>query len=275
MAKLPVDKQAQALIRLLKEAERQLELSIERAIASGAIGTEANRRRQLALVRQFLIDVQNKAVGPAAELIVEAYRQGLVIADGEFKGSFNSIHQEAVNVLVQNLVSRINDSLATVGRKVEDVFRRETLRESTLGLIESGTRRQATERLKEQLIKEGKTAFVDSAGRTWNLDRYVRMAIRTTTAEAVNQATLSRFAETGVDLVTITKVSLTCDICRPYEGNTYSLSGAKGYERLTEFPPFHPNCRHKLIAATENAETFASRVAKASSLTELEEALSG
>lgn len=275
MAKLPIDKQAQQLITLLKTAELQLEAAIARAVASGAIGTEANRRRQLDLIRQFLVQVQNQTVGKAAEVIVEAYRNGLVIADGEFKGNFNSIHQEAVNVLVQNLVSRINDSITTVGRTVDDIFRRETLRQSALGLIESGTRREATERLKQTLIDQGKTSFVDAAGRHWNLDRYVSMAVRTTSREATTQATLMRFAERGIDLVTISEHPTSCDICKPYQGKTWSLTGTRRYEKLDVFPPFHPNCRHVLLPAKQNAANFEKAVETAQTLSDLEAALSG
>lgn len=273
MARLPVDKQAKTLMNLLKAAEIQLEAAIARAAASGALGTQANRERQLALVQQFLVQVQNNTVDKAAEVIVEAYRNGLVIADGEFKGGFNSIHQEAVNVLVKNLVSRINDSLTHIGRNVDDIFRREALRESALGLIESGTRREVTERLKQTLIEEGKTSFIDAAGRHWNLDRYVAMAVRTTSREATTQATLMRFAERGVDLVTISEHPTSCDICKPYQGKTFSLTGTRRYEKLDQFPPFHPNCRHVLLPAKQNAANFEKAVETAKTLDDLEAAL--
>lgn len=276
MSKLPNDRHVRALVELYREAELRLTQMVSEAVASGALGTEAYRLRQVSTIQAFLAAVQVQALPTAGEIIAQGYREGLVIADGTLVGNFNSIHQDALDVLVENLVSRLTDANATVGRRVEDVFRREALRESALGLIESGTRRQATERLKENLVREGKTAFVDRAGRRWDLSTYTSMALRTTSREAVVQATLNRFSEEGRDLVSISEHANACELCRPFQGKTYSLSGTdKQFPKLPReaIPPIHPNCRHTLLPAKVDFERFEKAVKRAKSLEDLEAAL--
>jgi len=112
--------------------------------------------------------------------------------------------------------------------------------------ISSGTlKKQIMERLR-QIVGDEK--FITIGERTYNLSKYAEMVARTTLAEAATQATLDQCALYENDLVKVSVHGTICDICKPYEGNIYSLSGNDPeYPMLDEDCPFHPNCEHGLL----------------------------
>lgn len=98
-----------------------------------------------------------------------------------------------------------------------------------------------------QEIRNSGLKLIDSIGRKWEPDRYIRMFARTRTRELQTQGIENRMNDFGFDLVQISEhVDVDgMDICNIYEGNVYSLSGDHpDYPKLDARPPFHPNCAH-------------------------------
>ena len=148
-----------------------------------------------------------------------------------------------------------------LGRRANDPYRALALEEVAGGIIGLDTRRQVSAGLARRLVREGVTdaltGFVDRAGRRWSLPSYAAMVARTTTREAMSTATGNRMGEHGLDLVTISTHAHPADECTPFEGNTYSLTGATaGVELLGIQPPFHPNCVHVMYPAGANLDAF-------------------
>lgn len=259
---LPSDRAATALARLYQTAEARLEALIARAIASGALGTARYRAVRLAEVQRILSELQDEAVPEATQAVADAYRVGGLIAGVDTFGS--SVHQDAVEVLADNLASRLNDAAEKVGRQTEDVFRREGLRHAALDLIEGGTQREASARLRETLVRQGVSSFEDRAGRQWGLASYSEMVVRTTTREAVSTATHHSLLERGDDLVTISShrgVEPDDERCLRIQGRTFSITGrTPGYPvlPLDEWPPMgtHPRCVHVATPAAASFEAL-------------------
>jgi hypothetical protein len=238
-----------------------LQALVVEALASGSLGTARYRSQRLAVVQQVLAAVQSEAVPQAAQAVTDAYVLGSRIAG--VTGSFGSgVHGEAVNVLADALTTRLNDAAETVGRRVDDVFRREGLRHAALSLITGGTRRDASQALQDELVRQGVSAVTDRAGREWGLSTYAEMVIRTTTREAVSHGTHNRLLEGGQDLVSISKhrgVAADDERCLRIAGKTFSITGrTPGYEvlPLNAWPPMgtHPNCAHVATPARASLE---------------------
>jgi len=101
----------------------------------------------------------------------------------------------------------------------------------------------------------------DGVRRMYNLGRYAKMVARTTLREAQTRATLDQCAQYDNDLVKVSEHGTTCDICKPYEGNTYSLSGTDPeYPELDEPCPWHPNCMHNLLPTSREAMKVVARM---------------
>lgn len=181
---------------------------------------------------------------------------------------------DIVERLVMNLMGEITEASgvvvntlqnALIGRKESDLYRRAGL-EIVSGMQVAGRGVTATvPQFVETIRREGVTAFVDRAGRSWSLHTYGNMVCRTTSRQAEVLAVLT--ADPEHDLYRISSHGTTCRLCAPFEGRVYSRSG-----RDPDFPPLaaafgkidpdsgddltntwlniHPNCLHQLLPWT-------------------------
>lgn len=150
---------------------------------------------------------------------------------------------------------------ALLGRRRDDLFRRIGMERTALMQAAGQGVYKALPDFVAALRRDGVTAFIDKAGRKWNLHTYGSMVLRTTSRQA---EVLSILTESpGHDLFQISKHGTTCPVCAPLEGRVYSKSGTD-----PDFPPLaaafgkvdkkgpdtlenswlnlHPNCLHQL-----------------------------
>lgn len=262
--RVAADETARQVGDLYGDAQARLEKLVREALERGATGTADYRSRQLARIVALLSELQDRAVPLSTAAASEAYSAALAAVESSLPGpgpAFSGVHQQAVEVLADNLVNRLNEAAQTVGRNVEDAFRRAALREAAVGVATGSARREVSAQLVRRLVEDGVTdaltGFVDRAGKRWPLEAYSKMAVRTTTREAVTQGTVNRLLERQADLVTISHHATSCEVCQPFDGKTYSLSGrTRGHPVLKKLPPFHPNCRHVLTPAAGNLDAF-------------------
>lgn len=177
--------------------------------------------------------------------------------------AFTGEQMDLVNRLTMNLMGQIVEANATVnasltalllGRRENDLFRQVGLEQTALTqAMGRGVFRGVTD-FAEALRREGLTAFIDRAGRRWNLHTYGSMVLRTTSRQAEVLSVLTRNPEQ--DLYQISRHGTTCKLCAPLEGRVYSKSGAD-----PDFPPLsvalgepfwniHPNCLHQITPWT-------------------------
>lgn len=159
---------------------------------------------------------------------------------------FAQIHQRAIDVVAQNMADNLRDATQFVGRRINDVFRQVGLEQTGRKLASGQTWRDMKQKVVQELLDKGQTAFVDRLGRKWRLDTYAEMVARTTTREAASVATLNTCQEFGLDLVRITTHYPICERCAAVQGKVFSISGRdKRYPKLTDEyrPPLHPHCR--------------------------------
>lgn len=179
-----------------------------------------------------------------------------------------------VERLTMNLMGTVDEASGAVLRNLEGMllgrvedgpFRRTGLIQTAK--MQAGGRSvwKALPDFVEQLRREGVTAFVDRAGRKWNLHTYGSMVLRTTSRQAEVLAVLTESPEH--DLFQISRHGTTCRLCAPLEGRVYSKSGTD-----PDFPPLsaafgkidpagadslenswlniHPNCLHQILRWT-------------------------
>ncbi len=150
---------------------------------------------------------------------------------------------------------------ALLGRRRDDLFRRIGMERTALMQAAGQGVYKALPDFVAALRRDGVTAFIDKAGRKWNLHTYGSMVLRTTSRQA---EVLSILTESpGHDLFQISRHGTTCPVCAPLEGRVYSKSGTD-----PDFPPLaaafgkvdkkgpdtlenswlnlHPNCLHQL-----------------------------
>lgn len=262
---LHTDAYVQALRSHYVAAELELRTIVQDAVLRGAKGTARYYAAQQEDVQRILSSLNTEGERLATEAVAQSYITGALVAERTLGigGGFAGVHQDAVKVLVSNLVEPLNESVARIGRQVDDVFRKASLTSVTTGLLEGRTRKDTTRVLVRNLVNQGVTGFVDNAGRRWSLSNYATMVARTTTREAVSHGTANRMLENGHDLVTISSHTHTPDECSDYDGQTFSLSGEDDeFPALDMYPPFHPNCVHVLTPAAATMKRFEQSLAE-------------
>ena len=117
------------------------------------------------------------------------------------------------------------------------------------GLITGSARRTVSDQIEGRLwerMRNGK--LVTAGGRQYDPEYYAKMVARTKIREAQTAGTINASLEYGVDFVKVSSHSHDTDICTPFQGKIYSISGKSSkYPPLGETPPFHPNCLHVLL----------------------------
>lgn len=256
----------QTLIALYRRTARRLRAQIAADLKDKRIGTAVYRARQVQAIDAELRKLGQRTRTMPVDVVMRGYDRGAALVDVvagratikqalQARYAFSGTHVRAPRILADNLARSLGEARVTLGRQAEDVYRSAALDEIAEGIIAGDTRRDVSRRLEERLIRQGVTGFVARNGAHWQLDTYVEMVTRTTTREAMTAGTEERMRETGQDLVTVSDHATETDICKEFEGGTYSLTGeTEGYELLPARPPFHPRCLHYLTPAADNLE---------------------
>lgn len=261
---------AQTLIATVAAFGARIAALIERALAS--VLRRRDRRKLRSEVNGHISDFRVR-VRPLAELVIrEAHTNG----NGDARGRIghlpetqpiSAINRQSIAVLVDNLTSSLDGAAVQIGRRADDVFRREGLRQALGQITDELPESEAAAQLRDRLVREGMSTFRDRSGRHWDLERYARMVVRTTTAEAHAQGVVAQMLSRGFDLVEVIGEG-NCPHhpknpdhpCRAYPGKVFSLTGAtEGYPKLPSTPPWHPACRHSLLPAVEGVTALLDR----------------
>jgi hypothetical protein len=115
-----------------------------------------------------------------------------------------------------------------------------------LGKVTGKTIRQVQKTIVALLKDQGLEALKDKSDRTWELDWYTEMLLRTKAVEARNRGLANRMVENDYDLVQVSSHGAT-DVCGEWEGKILSVTGkTPGYKTVAQTEAaglFHPNCR--------------------------------
>lgn len=281
------ERQLQPLLAAYRSVQREIVARIKHAIAAGELRTASGARLQLAAVLAVLDQLGAETDPEARRLVAGAYREGadragrqaasLGVATEDLS-AFHGVSFEAVRALQDSAAGRLQDARRTIGRQAADVFQRAQRQAAVRALLGAdGSPRTASRRMAEGLARQGRTGFVDRAGRRWALDTYADMAVRTITREAAVQGAIDRMASHGITLARVSSHASACRVCAPWQGRLVSLDGTSGttaggedYIGLGDLPnggpPMHPRCRHSLAPFAGRVEGLQRELAAAGRL---------
>ena len=245
------DSDVENLAAKFVRAEAMLTTLVARAVLSGKLGQKKNRERFKREAKTIIESLKKVGIKEGKKVVEQAYRSGVQIASTQGHSRMN---KQAIDILQENLTGRLEDSTTVVGRRVDDIFRREGLRLAAAQVGDEKPLEEVTVQMRKILEKEGVTAFVDKSGKKWGLESYAKMAIATATAEATNHGVQTTLLARGFDVVKVDHPGGfdNDELCAPYHGKLFSLSGkSKKYPRLKKLPPFHPNCKHYIRPVPE------------------------
>jgi len=274
------DLYAQAEERLLGIIARQLADGLD---APGWVERKLAAVQALRRASTAVVDELGRAVElEVFDVVAESYNRGHRAAVAELGALSDDARRlvddvtpnaQAVDRLAQETVDVVTSTHRSILRAVVDGFRAIVAQVTATPLLGTGTRRQATQDAMRRFSDAGIRAFVDKAGRRWQLTSYAEMAVRTSVGRAATEAHMRTLADAGIELVVVSDAPRECPLCRPWEGKVLTIGGPAG-ERTVEVEHAiedgrmvpvrvagsldearlaglqHPNCRHSVSAYT-------------------------
>lgn len=244
LAKATADLYGDATATMLEKVARRLARGITEPGWAGHKLTEVAQLRQEAMA-----EVQRLAVAAPETIrtaVEEAASVGAKAAASEL--GVNAV-PSAVQSLVRETVSQVTSTHLQLLRRPLDIFR-SVIAEAGAAPVAAGTetRLRAAQRVLDRFARSGVAGFVDRAGRSWEIESYAEMAVRTASGRAHVQGRLDVYQSDGRDLVIVSDAPQECSVCRPWEGRILSISGndrtRPSLAEATASGLFHANCRH-------------------------------
>lgn len=264
------DKDIERLMKYYQRSHLQVVNELLRLLETDSwhilVSQEASLARQL----QLILHENDKLVLPELEaLLKKSHKAGqaqallslgeaTTLAEATAGVSFSLFAQKSVEKMVTDtfedvlaLTTRTNKKIIQTVRDVSG----EVMRMNAMNQIGYDTTRKE---IMEKLIKQGFSKKItkdfkgvtDSAGRRWELKKYVNMLVKTKIQQAYSEGVRAESIERGTDLAMISSHGAE-DACSHFEGMVISMTGAtKGlytYDELRRSNKiFHPHCKHTI-----------------------------
>ena len=153
---------------------------------------------------------------------------------------------EKLILRLARITQQVNVAEDIIARQIED------------GFIESGSIQGSLKRLQSELMRkaiDGKyITVIDKNGKpiSYQVKSYAELVARTKLQETSTDAVLNTADAAGSDLVQVSSHNTKSEICIPFEGKIFSISGNnKDFPKLNEASPYHPNCQHTMSVVFE------------------------
>ena len=281
VGEIPERKDLSILTKFYAKISREIKINIMRIVSDSYTELRAMQARKKveALVHRLNVFVSGWTRKATRDAYKDALKVGIVRMDilglkpdPKFD---KSIHQKTIDIYRednfdvfvkanQSILNNVNALLFMAKAATEplDQFQAWDMRDEVViaELLDEELKKGATRQAAKksilahfaELIGDGK--FININGRNYDLKKYAKMVGRTRLRKTQSQATANLAKQYDNDLVEISDHETETEICEPYEGNVYSLYGnTPGYEVLSEYPPFHPNCMHSMFPTSIEA----------------------
>lgn len=178
-----------------------------------------------------------------------------ILAEGGIPEGFGVTYYGAVEKVAENLTQNIDRLKVIIGRRTQDFWREAQLIETGEKWATGASWKTMKVKLIQRIKEAGYLEFVDKSGRKWDLESYAKMVARTVTRQAATAATVDACNKRNHDLIQVSAHGTDCSICKPLEGQIYSLSGNDSkYPKWNYQIPAHPNCKHVIAPYVELTE---------------------
>ena len=258
--KLPGDEDARRLVKLFRQAEREIAARLAQLLSE----TDDKKKRSIRAIEQeqktvkkILKELLESSEEEAQSPVDNAFNGGLAVAKQELEAAgiseivveMGGVNSRALKVYSEQIYNRLAEVVQQASRTTTDIYQALKVDSAMAGAV-GGYDALGTVRRNMQKIsaERGISAFIDKKGRSWTMATYCEMLTRTATAEIFHQAKMNEYLAHGEDLVLVTYHTPTCEKCSPWGGKVLSLTGeTQGYPTMAEAKAaglFHPNCRH-------------------------------
>jgi len=287
MAKIPLRDRIRELERVYSGIGKQLKEELLKIGAGNYQELEAMKVKEKA--EKLIKRLNREAIRWANGSITEAYKESYIISKTrlELLGISQTLnfdrkkHRRTVEDIRGKTIDDLLKANLSIKQNVDTyLYLMRTASQGVMQIQEFGLDdEEAIEGIIAAAIKEGKRPgyainlirayfqgkigdgqLIKAGSRTYDLKYYSRMVARTRMRKVQTEAVKNTCEQYGNDLVQVSDHSTECEICEPYEGEVFSLSGRHPeYPQLDESPPWHPNCMHNILPTSEEAIEVSKR----------------
>lgn len=207
-----IRKESAAIIaRHVAENEPMIRLAVEKSMLEALEAVEPELAQA---AEDGMLNGAEMTVSEGIENVLNAYSQqavnqinlvNTVMLDGTVRAYRSGVY--AASDIIKQMVAAQDALNVETGKLI--------LGEKTL---QSAIRSACT-----RMQREGITGFVDSSGKRWSAEAYVRMDIKTTCSNAANQGVISRNQQYGNDLIWVRTNATARPGCYPWQGKVISM----------------------------------------------------
>ena len=256
------------VLKLYEQAENIMLQRVAQRVSRGVTksGWTEQKYKEIGTVRKemqsFISELQRDREAMTRRFIEEAYTSSssAFVMEARQFASLSGIEHLSPNSIkvvqiLSDLENTMNEADRTILRRVDDAYAHivgEVSAQVAAGTI---TVREAVSKELERFADKGIGAFIDKAGRVWEMSTYAEMA----TLTAIERATIAGYVDTmqeyGFDLAIISSHFGACPLCEPWQDVIVSVSGMNpDYHSLDEAEDagcFHPRCLHDIATYYE------------------------
>lgn len=177
--------------------------------------------------------LKGKIESPAAANFVSAFKTYEKQAVDKFN-QVNTVMQYKADSSYVNAVNNVFTNWTNAERIAQKELANkqnylDTLNKNTAHVVTGNlSKQEAVRRTIEEMCDNGIPAFIDKSGREWSPEAYVNMDVRSTVSNVARQTQFSYMAIEDLDIVEISSHAGARELCRPYQGKLYSISGKSG-----------------------------------------------
>lgn len=262
-------KEIETLLKVYRKAYVRILVNIATSYKKGNYGSVNYQKDLLNQVEKEIRLLDKNAAYFSETVIKKVYEETqikeLLLLNKEINNkNFSLLNKDVIKLLSDDLEKSLKLVNNSIEGSIKDLINSITTEASLQSITTDTQKAKLYEETIQTMIDSGIKGFVDEAGRAWELQNYVSMAIQTKVTETVNTAVINTADAVGSDLVRMSSHSTSCPVCALYEGRIYSISGKdKRYPKLDivfkEYNVIHPRCRHRLTVYIEEGFTEAEK----------------
>jgi hypothetical protein len=217
-------------------------------------------RKAQTTIRALMAAADAQAREWCDDSLTTLYARGMVDAceqTGKPHPEGSPFHTAIIAALVVAVMERLTSVGAAVDRNVATLLASAQVGVAGASFANATDWQTLAEKLRQDVLANGVTGFIDKAGHTWKVDTYVDVVAQSSVMKAYNTGVKSEMQAQGLDLARLSDEidEHTCEACVKWAGKILSITGATpGFPTVDEAEAdgvFHCHCVHTLEPLSE------------------------
>ena len=246
------------LTQLYKDAENAAILLLATALMTSK-PADALRKAQTS-IRTVMARADTQAREWCGDSLTTLYARGMMDTSERLNRTHpesSPMHLAIIAALAAGVMEKLSSVSAAVDRNVATLLSSAQVGVAGASFKNATDWQALAEKLRQDVMVNGVTGFIDKAGHSWKVDTYVDVVAQSSVMKAYNTGVKSEMQAQGLDLARLSDEidEHTCEACVKWAGQILSITGATpGFPTVDEAEAdgvFHCHCVHTLEPLSE------------------------